>query len=251
MSALLACAAREGVPVLDPPALLAIVFDRIAMAAVLARMPPSLGGVPTRAPTTTELQSLDPGHVAAALAAACITLPCLLKPRVACGMPTSHNFALLASADDAAAARVDVPAVAQAFVCHDGTVHKVYCFADQVLTQQRRSLPAVDAASCPAGTVSFDALQALPTSWGSGAVSDSSIATAAVAPPLSMAAVHAMASWLRHETGLSLFGFDVLVEAGSGAHVVVDLNYFPSATGVDGAPAALAHAVHAALGRPS
>ena len=247
MLALLACAASEGVPVLDPPALLANVLDRTAMAAVLARMPPCLGGAPTRAPTTTELQSLDPGHVAAALEAAGITLPCLLKPRVACGTPTAHNFALLASADDAAAARVDVPAVAQAFVCHDGTVHKVYSFGDQVLTQQRRSLPAVDGPSCPAGVVSFDALHALPTSWCSGAVSD----IAAAAPPLSLAAVHAMASWLRCETGLSLFGFDVLVETGTGAHVVVDLNYFPSATGVDGAPAALARAVHAALGRPS
>jgi hypothetical protein len=233
--------------------LLATVFDRVAMAAVLARMPPCLGGVPTRAPITTELQRLDPGHVAAALTTAGISLPCLLKPRVACGTPTAHHFAFLASDDDAAAARVDVPAVAQAFVCHDGTVHKVYCFADQVLTQQRRSLPAVEGTSCGVGVVSFDALHALPTSWGSdggGFVSDSSMATAA-APPLSLAAVHAMASWLRCETGLSLFGFDVLLETGSGAHVVVDLNYFPSAAGVDGAPQALAHAVHAALGRVS
>ena len=58
-----------------------------------------------------------------------------------------------------------------------------------------------------------------------------------------------MAAWLRHETGLSLFGFDVLVEAHTGAHLVVDLNYFPSATGVDGAPQALASAVSAAAQR--
>ena len=256
VEALLACAAREGMPVLDPPRLLATVFDRVAIAAVLACMPPLLGGVPTRGPTTAEVQALDPGHVAAALAGAGITLPCLLKPRVACGTPKSHHFALLTSTSGAPAACVDVPAVAQAFVRHDGTAHKVYCFADQVLTQQRRSLPAVDAASPGvAGVVSFDALHALPTSWGppSDNASDSGgAATAADAPSaplLSMEAVHAMAAWLRRETGLSLFGFDVLVEAHTGAHLVVDLNYFPSATGVDGAPQALASAVSAAAQR--
>ena len=167
VEALLACAAREGMPVLDPPRLLATVFDRVAIAAVLACMPPLLGGVPTRGPTTAEVQALDPGHVAAALAGAGITLPCLLKPRVACGTPKSHHFALLTSTSGAPAACVDVPAVAQAFVRHDGTAHKVYCFADQVLTQQRRSLPAVDAASPGvAGVVSFDALHALPTPRG-------------------------------------------------------------------------------------
>jgi hypothetical protein len=58
-----------------------------------------------------------------------------------------------------------------------------------------------------------------------------------------MTSVRAMAAWLRTATGLTLFGFDVLVDAASGAHLVVDLNYFPSATGVPGAAEALARTV--------
>ena len=36
------------------------------------------------------------------------------------------------------------------------------------------------------------------------------------------------AAWLAQQTGWVLFGFDVLVESGSGDHWIVDLNYFPS-----------------------
>ena len=254
MQAILDCAALARVPILDPPGPgLDAVFDRSAMAALLSRMPPRLGGntIATKAPPTADLQSLSPSHVAAALLDAGIALPCLLKPRAACGTPTAHGFALLMRVDAASEAAVDLPAVAQSFVQHNGTVHKVYCFGDSVFTAEKRSLPAApaDAAGIASGAVSFDALHALPFSWP-GSTHTRPDSTHAAAPPLDMTSVRAMAAWLRTATGLTLFGFDVLVDAASGAHLVVDLNYFPSATGVPGAAEALAQTVRdAAAGK--
>ncbi len=185
-----------------------------------------------------------------------IGLPCLLKPCAACGVPGAHAFALLSSVNAAARADVALPATAQAFVRHDGVVHKVYVYGDAVLTAQRRSLPdphhGADTANttranahAPPDVVCFDALRSMPSAWHHGG--SSGVDRPAPAMPttssLNMATVRAMAAWLRENTGMTLFGFDVLIETGIGAHLVVDLNYLPSASGVAGAPAALAAAL--------
>ena len=162
-------------------------------------------------------------------------------------------MALLLRADGGAAAGVALPAVAQAFICHDGVFHKCYAIGDATLiAPPRRSLPPLPAA-CAAAAVPFDALAALPSRWAasphdSAAAPEDSAAAAASEPPLltvDRAAVCAAAAWLRVQTGLRLLGFDVVIDSRSREHFVVDLNYFPSC-GAAGAADAMAALLAAA-----
>jgi hypothetical protein len=188
-----------------------------------------------------------------------IELPCLVKPRVACGVPGAHAMALLLRASGGAGSRVALPALAQAFVPHRGTFHKCYSVGDAVFASSRRSLPAPpeepEDADAP-GALPFDALAALPSHWaspqeehGAGGARPAS-APVPAAEPLDSAAVAAVAAWLREATGLRLLGFDIVVDAQSGAHTLVDLNYFPSCAQTPGAPEALAAMLRQAAGMP-
>jgi hypothetical protein len=286
-------AAHLDTALVEPLAALEVVFDRGAACALLASMPAALrsggGGAhaPLAAPASVELTSWDADHVAAALQGAhprthmrirqqrglpdvclCartrvaggVPLPCLLKPRVACGAPGSHAMALLRRASGAASARVALPALAQAFVPHGcATFHKVYVLGQALFTARRRSLPPLPASDAlpddAPDALPFDALASLPHRWHGDATAcndaDASAAAAAAAaaepPPLDMAAVHAAAAWLRAATGLRLFGFDVVIDASSGAHAIVDLNYFPSCAATPGAPDAMAALLRGAV----
>jgi len=202
-------------------------------------LPARLAGVPLAAPAWTRFEpTWGESGVAEALAAAKITTPCLLKPLAACGVPGAHYMALLLRPSGVT---LPAPCIAQAFVPHwPPTVHKAYVFGDAVLVDARASLPPPPAAAAEA-SLPFDALHALPREWpGGGAAGEQ-----AASPPLSLAAVRAIADWLRERTGLWLFGFDLLVAAPGGEHCVVDLNAFPTAAGVAGAPEALADALRA------
>lgn len=235
-----AFASAARVPCLEPLSLLAPVLDREAAARLLEGLPARLAGVPLAAPAWTRLEpTRAESGVAEALAAAKITTPCLLKPLAACGAPGAHVMELLLRASDVT---LPAPCIAQAFVPHwPPTVHKAYVFGDAVLVDARASLPPPPAAAAEA-SLRFDALRALPREWpGGGAAA----CEQAASPPLSLAAVRAIADWLRERTGLWLFGFDLLVAAPGGEHCVVDLNAFPTAAGVAGAPEALAAALRA------
>ena len=248
-----AFAVRGGIPFVEPLALLGPALDRSQACLLLNNLPahlPAAPGVRLAAPAWTLLRSLACGErVRAALDAAGILTPCLLKPVAACGVLGAHAMALMLDTASTADAAVPLPCIAQAFVTHNPpTVHKVYVFGDTVLVQSRSSLPPPPASG--RGSLSFDSLRCMPASWpeaGDGGCSGRVDAAAPpdVSPPLSMAAVHALADWLRARTGLCLFGFDVLVGAPDGEHAVVDLNAFPTAAGCEGAPAALAAALRA------
>lgn len=270
MEALRLFAAAERTPWVDSFRGLSLVFDRGETAELLSRMPARLGSVPVGAPKSVCLESFDARTVAAALAGARsfsqrstssthslthraladagISMPCLLKPRAACSVPYAHSFALLSLPDAAQRSAVALPALAQAFVRHDAQVHKAYVYGATTLTQSRKSLPDPPLHQLPslAPSIPFDALRAMPTSWPGCEPSDCDGQRGGQSPGCSAAAIGAIADWLRQQTGMRLFGFDVLVEAGTGAHLVVDLNYFPTGVGVAGAAEAFAAALRQA-----
>ena len=70
-----------------------------------------------------QLDALDAG-AAAQLASQGVCFPLVLKPVLACGAPEAHRMARVTAPRGLAA--VPLPAVAQAFVAHGGTAHKVY-----------------------------------------------------------------------------------------------------------------------------
>ncbi|EHA8591999.1 putative Inositol-tetrakisphosphate 1-kinase 6 [Cocos nucifera] len=50
----------------------------------------------------------------------------------------------------------------------------------------------------------------------------------AARPSLDVGLVNKAAKWLRKQLGLTIFGFDVVIQEISGDHVIVDLNYLPT-----------------------
>ena len=268
--------AHPATALVEPLQALDVVFDRGCSAALLNTMPQQLrsggGGAHAAlaAPRTVAIDTWEPYDVVAALEGAGIRLPCLLKPRAACGVPGSHAMALLLRASAGAEARVALPALAQAFVPHRGAFHKCYAIGDAVFSSSRRSLPAPPAPPAAEeedydydapGALPFDSLAALPSRWGGagdggeeeGQKGDGArrASEPAVAPePLDAAAVAACAAWLREATGLRLLGFDIVVDAETGAHTVVDVNYFPSCAQTPGAAEALAAMLRQAAGMP-
>lgn len=212
------------------------------------------GGVATpataRVPATTA-----PAQARTVLAAAGVTYPAIVKPRLACGTPGAHALAVAMDAGglaDALAAaggggaRCD--ALVQTFVNHGGILWKVYVAGEDAHVARQESLPDVE---------------------GGGAAA----APAAPPPDPPLSVLKAMAKELRRRLCVSLFGFDVVVDAAtggrgrdggvtgaplpslppggaptpalhpSGALLIVDVNYFPSMRGM---PAeALAGAVRA------
>jgi inositol-1,3,4-trisphosphate 5/6-kinase/inositol-tetrakisphosphate 1-kinase len=81
----------------------------------------------------------------------------------------------------------------------------------------------------------FDSLKSLPVSFtAAGESSKNPQATAAANQvvegdgSLDVEVVEAAAAWLRTKLGLTIIGFDIVVQVGTLDHVMVDVNFFPS-----------------------
>ncbi|CAI5483479.1 unnamed protein product [Closterium sp. Yama58-4] len=211
--------------------------------------------------------------VLAAMAAAGVRLPVIVKPRIACGAAASHAMAIVFSEDAFATLSLPSPSVIQEYVDHGACQFKCYVLGDAFFAAERRSTPdaapllqqqgqahgeagqqqeeeeeqRAKASAAPAA-ISFDSLKSLPMAFPSQPsekqqqqpplpqpVNSSGGARQAVTPPpagavggFNEAVARRAADLLRSALGLTLFGFDVLVQEGTGEHVVVDVNYFPS-----------------------
>jgi len=96
-----------------------------------------------------QVDALGP-DTAAELAAAGVRFPLVLKPLAACGAPGAHRMAAVAAtAGLARAGAVAVPALAQEFVDHGGTMHKVYVIGGAVRPRGPASRPPTGRACEP------------------------------------------------------------------------------------------------------
>ncbi|KAL3152451.1 hypothetical protein ABBQ32_001496 [Trebouxia sp. C0010 RCD-2024] len=126
--------------------------------------------------------------------------------------------------------QVVMPGCLQQFINHNGKLHKVYVMGDQMHVAERQSIPNLPAAHTGAAglphTIAFDSLKTLPQRDylqphyqsqqqppGSGLKHD---------------VVQAITKELRKILGLTLFGYDTVVQEGTGVHFIIDVNYFPS-----------------------
>ncbi|CAI7903387.1 unnamed protein product [Closterium sp. NIES-53] len=199
--------------------------------------------------------------VLAAMAAVGVRLPVIVKPRIACGAAASHAMAIVFSEDAFATLSLPSPSVIQEYVDHGACQFKCYVLGEAFFAAERRSTP--DAAplllqqqgqahgkvgqqqqeeeeeeqrakvSAAPAAISFDSLKSLPMAFPSQP-SEQQQQQQPPLPPLGAvggfneAVARRAADLLRSALGLTLFGFDVLVQEGTGEHVVVDVNYFPS-----------------------
>ncbi|KAK3011837.1 hypothetical protein RJ639_010831 [Escallonia herrerae] len=195
-----------------------------------------------RGPHFLKVDNFDEPNLAQRLLEAKLFPPSIVKPQVACGVADAHSMAIVFRVDDYMGLNVPLPAVVQAdhfeqlelkeYVDHSSTLFKFYVLGDKVFYAVRRSTPNADilvklSENNGLKPLLFDSLRSLPTvkeNQHSG-VGDSHMDNN---QHLNLGLVTEAASYLRKMLDLTIFGFDVVIQEGSGDHVIVDVNYLPS-----------------------
>lgn len=149
-----------------------------------------------------------------------LVYPCLIKSRAACGVPESHQMALVLREEGMIECEMEGQLVAQEFINHGGVLFKVYVGRGGYIVNRRSSLPDIHTVTEEMPSIiEFDSLYGLPTRlpWvASGADEHVSVPDEVFAELVAVA---------RDVVRLTVFGFDV-VRRGDDV-VIVDINYLP------------------------
>ncbi|CAN4076186.1 unnamed protein product [Withania somnifera] len=162
------------------------------------------------------------------LADAKLSLPNIVKPQVACGVSDAHSMAIVFKSDSYKDLNVPLPAIVQEYVDHSSTMFKLYVVGKKIFFAIKKSTPNADtliklAEEKGLKPLLFDSLKSLPVDKDKlqkrqnedNKRIDHELVTDA-------------ANWLRRVLNLTVFGFDVVIQEGTGDHVIVDVNYLPS-----------------------
>lgn len=149
-----------------------------------------------------------------------LVYPCLIKSRAACGVPESHQMALVLREEGMIECEMEGQLVAQEFINHGGVLFKVYVGRGGYIVNRRSSLPDIHTVTEEMPSIiEFDSLYGLPTRlpWvASGADEHVSVPDEVFTELVAVA---------RDVVRLTVFGFDV-VRRGDDV-VIVDINYLP------------------------
>ncbi|KAL9237549.1 hypothetical protein vseg_012083 [Gypsophila vaccaria] len=161
-------------------------------------------------------------NLAEKLVEAKLSFPSIVKPQVACGVSNAHSMAIVFGLENYKDLPVPLPAIIQEYVDHSSTLFKFYVLGEKVYHAVKKSIPNSDvlielSEGHQLKPLLFDSLRSLPTAerTQSGEEADLEL-------------VKDAAIWLRRKLDLTIFGFDVVVQDGTGDHVIVDVNYLPS-----------------------
>lgn len=171
-----------------------------------------------------QVDSFDEPNLEQRLAEAKLFLPNIVKPQVACGVSDAHSMAIVFNLGHYKDLNVPLPAVVQEYVDHSSLLYKFYALGGKVFYAVKKSIPNADtlmnlAAEKGLKPLHFDSLKSLPVAKEQLNVDDHK---------LDLELVKDAADWLRRKLDLTIFGFDVVVQEGTGDHVIVDVNYLPS-----------------------
>ncbi|XP_039117767.1 inositol-tetrakisphosphate 1-kinase 6 isoform X1 [Dioscorea cayenensis subsp. rotundata] len=183
-----------------------------------------------RGPHFMKLDSLQDSNIGDLLLQSKLSFPVILKPQVACGVADAHNMALVFKLEDFQDLSVPLPAIAQEYVDHGSLLFKFYVLGDKVFYAIKKSMPNANvlvSSSEKTGfsPLQFNSLKSLPVAKEDQPSSDVQKISE---QSLDLELVHQAANWLRTTLGLTIIGFDVVIQEDSGDHVIVDLNYLPS-----------------------
>ncbi|XP_066397559.1 inositol-tetrakisphosphate 1-kinase 6 isoform X2 [Miscanthus floridulus] len=214
--------------IMDPFKNIYPLLDRLQIQKILVRLQ-ELGaeGKPKlRAPYSLKVDNFHDGELDKHLAEANLSFPLIVKPQVACGVADAHNMALVFQTEEFSNLSVPLPAVLQEYVDHGSKIFKFYVIGDKVFYAVRDSMPNARFLKSSSGgeALTFNSLKTLPV-----ATKVQQLQTGAQDSKLLDAnLVEEAAKFLKGLLGLTIFGFDVVVQEGTGDHVIVDLNYLPS-----------------------
>ncbi|DBB10768.1 TPA: hypothetical protein ACH3X3_007252 [Trebouxia sp. C0006] len=188
-------------------------------------------GFAVQTPPSIQVDRLGPdAETRHLLAQSGIRLPCIVKPRVACGTPEAHQMAVVLQEDGFQDLQVAMPGCLQQFINHNGVLHKVYVMGDQMHVAERQSIPNLPAVATQAAGLpqvfAFDSLKSLPHRDYLQPHYESQQQPAGSG--LNMEVVRVVTDELRKRMGLTLFGYDTVVQENTGVHFIIDVNYFPS-----------------------
>ncbi|CAJ1865664.1 unnamed protein product [Sphenostylis stenocarpa] len=169
-----------------------------------------------------KVNNFDEFDFATALSEARLSLPCIVKPKVACGVSDAHKMAIIFRVDDFKNLSVPLPAVIQEYVDHSSTLYKFYVLGEKIFYAVKKSIPNASILMKSSNgdelkPLLFDSLKSLPAA--DSITSNESI---------DLKLVTDAANWLRRRLHLTIFGFDVVIQEGTHDHVIVDVNYLPS-----------------------
>ncbi|KAL2249241.1 UNVERIFIED_CONTAM: Inositol 1,3,4-trisphosphate 5/6-kinase 4 [Sesamum indicum] len=110
------------------------------------------------------------------------------------------------------------------YVDHSSLLYKFYALGSKIFYAVKKSIPNADTlltlfAEEGLKPLHFDSLKSLPVAKTQPNGDEHQI---------DLELVNRAADWLRRTLDLTIFGFDVVVQEGTGDHVIVDVNYLPS-----------------------
>ncbi|KFK37221.1 hypothetical protein AALP_AA4G229400 [Arabis alpina] len=210
--------------VVDPLQHIYPVLDRVKMQHILLGLEElTVAGRKIRGACFLKIDSYDEPDLAQNLSKAGLSLPCIVKPQVACGVADAHSMAIVFRVEDFKDLNTPVPAIIQEYVDHSSRIFKFYVLGEKIFHAVKKSIPSSPSLRKSAEENSlrpilFDSLKSLPI--GSS--------TQNPVDEINLELVTKAANWLRKKLDLTIFGFDVVIQEGTGDHVIVDLNYLPS-----------------------
>lgn len=155
-----------------------------------------------------------------------LRFPVLVKTVRACGAQDAHMMSVAFSEKGLHHPDLRAPLIVQEYLNHGAVIWKIFVIGDYVAVVGRPSLCdlALDA-SRP--NITFNSQKGVPP--------ELLAKQPGTVPQPPQRVLEAMAAWLSARTGMTLFGFDVVVHqtaAGRTAYGVIDINYFPGYSGV-------------------
>ncbi|KAG0630874.1 hypothetical protein M758_1G210200 [Ceratodon purpureus] len=218
--------------IVDPIHRLAPILDRSLTRQVLVDLEDAKVSDTTvvRAPHSCEVKDFVEPHLMEAVK---VGFPTIVKTMMACGTNDAHTMAVVFKKEGYENLQVPLPVVIQEYIDHGSCVYKFYIIGDKVMHSCRRSMPNAASMAVSAGAsesvpaLVFDSLKSLPSSFeGDGKPVANTVVEGDGS--LDVEAVEKAAVWLRKKLGLTIIGFDIVVQVGTKDHVMVDVNYFPS-----------------------
>ncbi|XP_043695022.1 inositol-tetrakisphosphate 1-kinase 6 isoform X1 [Telopea speciosissima] len=220
--------------VIDPLNNIYPVLDRLRIEEILLGLEDlnREGRCRIRAPHFVKVDNFKEANLGERLLEAKLYLPSIVKPQVACGVADAHSMAITFRIEDFEDLSVPLPSVIQEYVDHSSLLFKFYVLGEKVFHAVKKSTPNADVLFSSyekngLKPITFDSLKSLPTAKEDKQCRDE-VTSKTNKHALDLGLVTDAANWLKRTLDLTIFGFDVVIQEGSGDHVIVDVNYLPS-----------------------
>lgn len=238
---------HPGVILLDPLEPVCNLLDRTRSYQVMKECAiTSEKGIRAVVPNFVQIDVLDIKENLMKIEKAGVSFPMISKPVIADGSDVSHKMAVIFNKEGLK--DLMPPCVIQQFVNHDARLFKVYVAGNHRYIVQRPSIKNFYNTGAKDRETIFFLSNEMSKSYSASylhKLDEDDDEDGSVYPDDKL--VSDLLDKLERKLNLTLFGIDLIVEKGTGHHLVVDINYFPGYDGVPSAPEKITKYVHELL----